>query len=239
MAADYATAAALQRALTLHYKYGDRHNLLRREACFASFCAEGDLLSQWRAYGRDGQGYAIGFSADALSDAGKPHNFRLMPAIYDRAEQRQILKGLFEEAANVISSPDRLSEYYRARGGTDAEGSSRPRQLQGHDLDMFWARLIHQAVKIALTFKHGGFNEEQEWRLVSEYPLRRAWWFIAAERGVIPYREIEFPESCIRELWLGPALDQDLNEKMLDLFIEHGCKAKPAIHRSAIPFRGL
>jgi hypothetical protein len=39
-----------------------------------SFSSEGDLLSQWRAYARDGSGFAIGFNADYFPNSGKlPH----------------------------------------------------------------------------------------------------------------------------------------------------------------------
>src|SRR5438034_9907722 len=35
----------------------------RTNICLASFCEENDLLSQWRSYGNDGRGIALGFSS--------------------------------------------------------------------------------------------------------------------------------------------------------------------------------
>ncbi|MGA2964313.1 MAG: hypothetical protein ABSD96_21845 [Candidatus Korobacteraceae bacterium] len=43
--------------------------VLDNQVFFSCFCADGDLLSQWRAYGRDGRGYALAFNPQQLLDA--------------------------------------------------------------------------------------------------------------------------------------------------------------------------
>lgn len=54
----------------------------------ACFSTDGDVLSQWRAYADDGEGFSIGFSTDALrSFPGNIYN-----VVYDRGQQLQLLR---------------------------------------------------------------------------------------------------------------------------------------------------
>lgn len=60
----------------------------------ACFSAQGDVLSQWRAYAEDGHGFCIGFRAKHLTRlAARP-----LQVLYDKAEQEQEL----ERAIRVI-----------------------------------------------------------------------------------------------------------------------------------------
>lgn len=52
------------------------------------FSLDGDVLSQWRAYTDDGQGYAIGFDANILAELP----IRPLKVLYDKAAQVQELK---------------------------------------------------------------------------------------------------------------------------------------------------
>jgi hypothetical protein len=195
------------------------------EICVACFSAPpADRLSQWRAYAKDGAGYAIGFSSARLEQAGKgmASTFDLVPVIYDRKRQRSELRKLFEDNRPADTS--------------DSADSS---------------RIMLKAVKLALTFKNESFREEKEWRLISTRlfgppPVQ----YRATRWGVMPYVEIPFDRTSIDEAWLGPALDHQLTERTLKMFIEHcGLTGPPAapgspyvnivVRRSKIPLRSL
>ena len=61
------------------------------------FCGKPDLLSQWRAYGRNGTGFALGFSRQELMDlasSGAPgHNqsLSLLPMVYSKDKQLELM----------------------------------------------------------------------------------------------------------------------------------------------------
>jgi hypothetical protein len=89
-------------------------------AMVVSFSSDPDLLSQWRAYARNGAGCAIGFNRDRLVAAGAEHSFRLLPVIYDPAMQREILREFFEHAEGpwpaVLASASLLALSFKNRG---------------------------------------------------------------------------------------------------------------------------
>jgi hypothetical protein len=189
--------------------------------CVVSFSAPpADRLSHWRAYGKDGAGYAIGFRTARLVETGEQAvpRFTLTRVIYDKKEQQKVLTGLFErERAACSLNP---------------------------------AAIISRALKLAaLTFKDQGFSDESEWRLISANPFESITrtngkglqselvTYRAAPWGIMPYIVIPFDRSLINEIWLGPGPD-DRRERTLTMFIEHH-KAIIAVQRSKVPFRSL
>jgi hypothetical protein len=54
----------------------------------ARFCEDGDLLSQWRGYGNDGEGFPLGLSVPWLLGL-ENDGFRLQRVIYDRRRAHQ------------------------------------------------------------------------------------------------------------------------------------------------------
>jgi len=65
----------------------------------------GDELSQWRAYARPGNGYAIGFDAPAMKQmfvaAGLTSHFAACE--YDKKRQRELMTTVVEQAERAIS----------------------------------------------------------------------------------------------------------------------------------------
>jgi Protein of unknown function (DUF2971) len=72
--------------------------------CVSCFCSEGDLLSQWRGYGAQGGGFAIGFDVSRLSqhcrENGTTHP---IPLIYDKEEQRRPVLNLTHRASEIAA----------------------------------------------------------------------------------------------------------------------------------------
>ena len=112
----------------------------------ASFCEEADLLSQWRGYGHHGSRYCIGFDVERM-----PRSLptTLHRAVYDVQLQERRIKKALAQALSLLAAEPSVSErtlYVRQVAG--ALGTRMIRELCG--------------------FKHPGFHEEREWRLVHE-----------------------------------------------------------------------
>jgi hypothetical protein len=188
----------------------------------ASFSANGDVLSQWRAYG-DGTGcYAIGFETNGLEELFP--SAVLLPCIYAEGDQRRLL-----DAAWPLF---RMPVVNNLRPGigihfTDIEDASR--------------NLQELTAVIAAIMKHPAFEEEGEWRLFCH-----ELYMMSVQRtkirgtSEIPYLILD-PQPTrlpITSIKIGPtAPDPDrqieLIQKMLDRTGHHNV----SVLRSAVPFR--
>jgi DUF2971 family protein len=113
------------------------------------FCADGDQLSQWRSYAAAGSGCAIGFSTRALLEHNQPILRRVIyePAVQERMIQTVISRSrvLFREVSTGRSIKDLDDD---------------------RTLPAFASFLASRLKEFACTFKHPGFQEEKEWRLI-------------------------------------------------------------------------
>jgi hypothetical protein len=122
-----------------------------------SFCEEGDLLSQWRAYGQV-SGFSLAFRPLSRNDEIKlvcEHGFRTMVkrVIYEPSKQRARLRFLLRRLIKLVNEfPFRP---------TSARGASAHVELS--------VILILEITDWALAVKHESFSEEKEWRVVT-YP---------------------------------------------------------------------
>jgi hypothetical protein len=118
----------------------------RTNICVASFCEQPDLLSQWRSYGNDGRGIALGLHTGALLDLAHRNGLKLWRCVYDQALHVRISNDLVTML---------LESFRAARPATAAER----RELIGHFNSTF--------LLVAPVIKDHRFAEEQEWRLIS------------------------------------------------------------------------
>jgi hypothetical protein len=144
------------------------------EACttrvlVASFCATGNLLSQWRAYGSSSGSYSLGFrSKDLLEtvtlvpDTGKGSPVQLRRVLYDPDEQQRLIDVTLTRVFTHTSSVNHLGA---------------PRYI---------ANSLFHAVTASLApqIKSPVFREEEEWRLVC---ATSACEFRVTPRGIVPY----------------------------------------------------
>jgi len=203
-----------------------------RSIYIASFSAEGDLLSQWRAYGATGGGYSLGLSHFSLpnTDEGAPIGADLFPCEYheerfrDEAEKR--LRWL---VANFSQALERF--------GTNALRELTPR---------FVALLFRHAMFLALTFKHVAFEEEREWRLVGLADSRDPdveVLFRPTIIGVVPYLELPLTKPTdrlqIAKLYVGPMHEPERGCATAQLLLHrHGYRGDDLVAASSVPFRG-
>jgi hypothetical protein len=173
---------------------------LRSHSVITCFSKQPDILSQWRAYAHNAQGWAIGFYAESI--AKMP--VTLLDVLYDPSLQ-------LEELKNTLSA---MYILWRERGGDF-------RTAVGDDA-AFLACLL-------LAYKDPSFSEEQEVRALHELrvDLNPDGWLLSDEGGtangeevrgqpvkfrstesaIIPYIELPLSNSSggvIAEVWLGP-----------------------------------
>jgi len=106
------------------------------------FCEEDDALSQWRAYGGNGNGVSIRLDADEFENyAGeRPYGFlRIWNVFYEELQQRSVMGNAIE------------STFTRFQPRPVGEIVAKAKDI----IDFF-----------VPTFKHTGFKGEQEWRMI-------------------------------------------------------------------------
>jgi hypothetical protein len=155
--------------------------------CVACFCANGDLLSQWRGYASGGYGYSIGFNAGKLTTFSEKVNFTLGPCIYDKATQEDIVR--------------QVCEYYLNSNNINTLSL----------MQQFGAAII----KHGSFFKDPSFVDEEEWRLISESISARELDFRAGKSMIIPYCKImkfhgPSDDTPIDHVIVGPCPHMDL-----------------------------
>lgn len=186
----------------------------------ACFCDEqaGDLLSQWRGYTNMGGGYALGFRSDSL--ASHSPSIQLRKVIYDVTLQRKLVEDTINEFCTLLCTL------------APSVGSSATKlQSMIDDFGYMVGQVLREFV---YCFKHPGFTEEQEWRLVQRVvPYKTADKSLVTIEGasfrvssglLVPYIELNIGEQDGNDgLWrlpleqinIGPTLRQDLAESSL------------------------
>lgn len=204
--------------------------------CFAtSFCADGDLLSQWRGYAGGVGGYAIGFSRAAVERAcafhpkstalgNTPFPARLQRVIYGReaasAWAEKIVSSMAASASKFVH---------------DMDGNLKP-----FDLSVVVFREI-------LALKESAFSEENEWRLSAVNELRYPANIRAGRAGLLPYLEMAInlrPDEsdvlpgAIERLVVGPGPHQLAQVVAARELLSINGHAPAVVVPSKVPFRG-
>jgi hypothetical protein len=202
------------------------------ETFIVCFCKDGDLLSQWRGYGKVG-GYSLGFETTALQQFRSSH-VALVPVVYEDSEQDRLLRQLVGHWRAVFKP-------------SEQEATRQVRRLG--------AFVFAQAFSIlAATFKNRGFAEEHEWRLVylrqrlladdgSGFQVR----FRAMKGMMTPYTPMQLapinenaaPRLPLSEIVMGPTTNARLAGHGLMRFLQSlgYPDASVPIRESTVPLR--
>lgn len=181
------------------------------------FSEAADLLSQWRAYGSNGQGVSIGFNAPLLSNISDMYRYDFVKIIYgERKILNNIRKYMEISLKNILN---------------DLEG----KEINTEEILLNASSILIPILQERFVFKHPSFKEEKEWRLYQtqvgnfdedageEDPfLRGAFYrdeknpglfscselkFRSSQNDICSYFELDF-EKCkdtiIKEIILGP-----------------------------------
>jgi Protein of unknown function (DUF2971) len=206
----------------------------------ACFCEEGNLLSQWRAYGREG-----GYSIEVHAGQGNVHGLK--------AESDSFSK----ELAQVIYEPERqarrlhhiLSEVLPIANESEvgAKLASAPHDIKEGIIGALSIILYETLTDELVRFKNPAFAEEKEWRIVVRPNMVRildgmnssgARVHFRAGRGLfIPYVKL-IPTGNklpIRSVRFGPSLEKKKAEGSLNAFFTiHGYR-DIGVYGSEIP----
>lgn len=224
------------------------------------FSEQNDLLSQWRAYGDDGKGVAIGFNTRPfLEFNNRLGGYSFSKVIYDR----NVAKKFVYDSVNLVVT-DLLESVDEAEDKEDAFFQVVMR--------------LNQVIKESMHFKDPSFEEEDEWRLIrrinstnytdsdgiDDYGYsdflegifadnkknipsfeRSKLKYRARDNDIITYMELKFKESIrheiIKEIVLGPKCNISETDLKILLLQNGYIKDMEAndilIRKSAVPYR--
>lgn len=168
------------------------------QAYLASFSEKGDLLSQWRAYARDGEGVAIGFDPNdgRLPVVDAPPHTNAGPAL--ACTLNRVTYG----SAHLVAALDELIQA-TVPGGVNPEG---------------FFGLQMQLSGLRWLVKNPAFQEEHEWRIVN-LPLQfigdvgggntsigalGARGYRQAGSQLVSFYEMPYEPAAVTDLVLGP-----------------------------------
>jgi hypothetical protein len=179
-----------------------------------SFSEHHDRLSQWRAYG-GGEGYALGFSEDnPIFKSAQEVSFGLVKCVYKRAKQAEFCGILIAEFQELVASNHGMNEF-------DLE-----QQIRTFFRHYEWTYAV---ALLSASFKHWGFREEGEWRLVSQYPddLVSKLDYRTGNFGVTPYYALPLSLSDTKahldRLVVGPNENRRVaRESLQRALVTHG-----------------
>lgn len=186
-----------------------------------SLSEKGDLLSQWRAYSQNGIGYSIGFEYDLLENIMKSNHFKLAKCIYDINIQYKIIDEIINEFMSSFSTMEETPK------------------LGPNSIDEITNRFSNRILQIAPMLKDKSFEEEQEWRLISEPKSVKddKMRYREGKSMVIPYFELEIPGSFNKlTIFVGPNPHMELSLSSVSSILS-SMDWKYTVYTSGTPFR--
>jgi hypothetical protein len=194
-----------------------------------SLTENGNLLSQWRGYTPNGNGFSLGFSVEKLKEVlGKRGEFSLVRCVYAQAEQERLVNQAIDLAIEEWKHRDEPSP----RVGNSVQIRVHPPVT----LRVFCSFL-------APVFKSNTFSEEKEWRLVLTQNDPSKFKFRSGQSMITPYIEVNLladpdePESMpLSEVIIGPTPHHDLAKLAVQTLLESQY-LRAWITLSDIPFR--
>lgn len=194
--------------------------------CVCSFSEEGDILSQWRAYGDGIAKFSIGFSGALLRQVSDQMNSWLVPCLYGEGEQRVLVRALLEDV---------LQENMSHVPQDDVENDEICVERHGN--------LIAYLNRYAPILKHKTFSEEREWRIVTRPLMCRneRFDYRPGRSMLIPYYRISLAgpdiKFCVERIVVGPVPQGDrAMQAVKSLMVKHRLKTTQVLV-SGVPFR--
>lgn len=214
------------------------------------FCLseQGDLLSQWRGYAADGQGFSIGFSGNYLQqladirEEDRP-GFTLNRVIYAPSEQERALLPTYEELkleidAGKLKTPRPPGLLWH--GDPAAERRYEEEKKAYEQAVRSVLTKIAGSIRNLYTLKNEAFSEEREWRLISfltKNPYDHCLYRASTNR-LIPYRVFELKQldaPAITEVIIGPK--NSTPEYVVEMMLEQNGFAGVKVRRSSATYR--
>jgi hypothetical protein len=183
--------------------------------CALSFSSLDDSLPQWRAYCRSNHGYALGFYFSQIEDHCRRFGMRLVRCIYDKGEQRTLLRPLVEQAIDHLVNGVALPHNWRNRYA-------------------FYAAVC----------KHPAFREESEWRVITP-PIgfwSQALRFRPGQGAAVPYIHFPVTEDGYGmkpvDIVIGPTWNKAAAYGSVYL-MTRACQTSSTMRHSRVPYRNI
>jgi len=191
-----------------------------------SFSANGNLLSQWRGYCPDNNGFSIGFDYFQLQEIIKSQEFvtfHLLPCFYERVEHESIIKELKKELfSNVINCL---------------------KEDNSDELENVLENYTRYYLLLSSIIKDGSFSEEKEWRvfcLKNSFDNHPEILFRKGKTMVLPYLAIDLQkainDSPIQQIYIGPTQHKELSKQSVKLLLKSK-EVDCIVKNSDIPYR--
>jgi hypothetical protein len=202
----------------------------------ASFSTEADELGQWRAYGDDGRGFAIGISPKLLwpSERKSPREMnntpKLAQVIYDEKESRRRQAEVVSRAIQCVRS-------------CVSEISPSDQAAVVLFLRHVSAQLTLGLLLNALATKHISYQAEREFRLILARPTVDQEKLVRTRiRGpeFVPYVPVPLrvrEDNALTHIVLGPAALPQAESGLRHFLRSSGLNPEAIIKRSTIPYR--
>jgi len=166
-----------------------------------SFSEETDLLSQWRGYCPDNNGYCLILKVNDILEKAKAvyDNIHFVECIYDKDTKEKQIK-------------DTLNKYWTSYSN-NSEEKGRIKIIE---------KLSTEIMLLASYFKHPSFSEEKEHRIVIvlDYAPDNDLQFREGKFSIIPYLELPSPKECIDKICIGPTSNKQLSRRSLETFLD-------------------
>jgi len=219
--------------------------LYKSEKYVTCFSKDGDLLSQWRAYGNNGKGISIGFEFSDLTDSFDKY----LTGTHIEYDEKTQIESTKEYINLIIDFYNKIQDNY---------------DWNGQDFNNLVAKQIITFLNnVIYSFKHPSFIDEREYRLQLEVDNKTYnkndidIKFRATESLIIPYtviknsyasyletnesNEIEpiFPSKKlpISKIIIGPSLDYETVKIGIKQFLFENGYQEIDIEKSNVPYR--
>jgi hypothetical protein len=191
------------------------------------FCLSenGDLLSQWRGYGDDGRGVALGFNSFALELCAREHGemrgVKLADVKYGIGASDNLISNVCRqieelnfEKIDLAEFSDELTLQYIISGYAAKERAPKLTELVAAKIAILAFNLGQQCFE----FKNDAFKEELEWRLLRERNIRNGSEIAYHARGsrIVAFQDVPFGDS-LQSIVLGPKCEVPEQEMRLAL----------------------
>lgn len=177
-----------------------------RRTCYSSsFSSKGDALSQWRGYGDEGRGVAIGFDIDELKKIRSPlysEEIALVRVLYKELDQKTLLGDEYSNLGEEIEAEAR-NRTPRSHALSVSEVFQETRS-QNRFNSRVSSDIYESLAKKMFTLKPHGFHEEAEWRLIQIADPMAKSSFRSRGLDIAPYRKMPLSARSITEIVLGP-----------------------------------
>src|SRR5262245_33669273 len=209
------------------------------EYLVASFSRESDDLGQWRAYGCDGHGFALGlaphlFQVEERKPSQKPNEVTVVhPIEYSRNRARDRFYEIVQKAADIFE--DTVNKHEDLMQDT-AVGLA---FIENYCKEVF----ADEMILVCLTSKHEAYEHESEVRLMMlglhtklkpyiETRVKNGE-LVVFVRHLMPIKEA----GSIVEVVVGPSAGADAEHSVRSLLNSAGVQPTVPIRRSNIPYR--